>query len=534
MRELEDVIDEKSFRIAVFIDDLDRCLPEKVVELLEAIKLFLDIAGYLFVIGVDREVVKKGISCRYRFFEHRDEKEKEGLVISPDDYLDKMIQLPLELPVIEQGRKRKFIEALLDDSVEFKKHADIIEAGVGDNPRTLKRLVNLLAFIVTLAETLKDNILHDKFEPKESDEHKELIEAHFIPILYIKWSVIVFRYPKEHNTIKGNNKRLIELQQLAARGCENVAAVEAEKAEKEDAPIEISDALRKVLAKGAQFPDDDWLIKRFIHLTESTIVSTGDRAAGMAFHHRYKPGDMVEIPKGIFLYGDDKIEKDIPYDYHMDVFPVTNRQYKEFVDAEKREVPYRDADPARPYNWDKEKTYPKGLDDHPVVLVTFDDAVAYCKWRSEKEGITDKNHYRLPTEVEWEKAARGTDGRVYPWGNDFDFRRLNCADYHVQKVLKDKDEWRREFLEKFYEKNKEKALTSEVGRFADGESPYHCLDMAANVWEWTDSWYEKDESRVVRGGSWLDVGDFCRCANRNRYYPLERFYDLGFRCARTL
>ncbi|MBF8276237.1 MAG: hypothetical protein HW390_1310 [Candidatus Brocadiaceae bacterium] len=217
VRELEDVIDEKSFRIAVFIDDLDRCLPEKAVELLEAIKLFLDIAGYLFVIGVDREVVKKGISYRYQFFEHRDEKEKEGLVISPDDYLDKMIQLPLELPVIEHGRKRKFIEALLDDSVEFKKHADIIEAGVGDNPRTLKRFVNLLAFTVTLAETLKDNILHDKFEPKESDEHKALIKEHFIPILYIKWSIIVFRYPKEHNTIKGNNKRLIELQQLRHR-----------------------------------------------------------------------------------------------------------------------------------------------------------------------------------------------------------------------------------------------------------------------------------------------------------------------------
>ncbi|MBF8276236.1 MAG: protein NirV [Candidatus Brocadiaceae bacterium] len=290
-----------------------------------------------------------------------------------------------------------------------------------------------------------------------------------------------------------------------------------------------------MLAKGEQFPDDDWLIKRFVHLTESTVVSAGGSAAGTASYHRYKPGDMVKIPKGTFLYGDDRIEKDIPYDYLMDVFPVTNRQYKEFVDAEKRDVPYRDEDSIRPYNWDKEnRTYPKGLDDHPVVLVTHNDAVAYCKWRSKKEGITDPNHYRLPTEEEWEKAARGTDGRVYPWGNDFDFRKLNCADYQVQKVLKVDDEWRSEFREKFYEKNKEKALTSEVGRFADGESPYHCLDMAGNVWEWTDSWYDEDKFRVVRGGSWILGGDYCRCADRGRDTPLGWFLGLGFRCARTL
>ena len=534
VHELEGVIDEKSYRIAVFIDDLDRCLPENAVKLLEAMKLFLDIAGYLFVLGVDREVVKKGISYHYRFFEQRDEKEKDGLIISPENYLDKMIQLPLELPVIEQGMKKKFIEELLDNSQEFKEHADIIEAGVGDNPRTLKRFVNLLAFTVTLAETLKDNIINDKVAPTESNDHKELIRNYFIPILYIKWSTIVLRYPKEHNAIKGNKKRLIELQQLATKGVEKVGNIGEKKTETAVSTPEIDDALRKVLSKGEQFPNDDWLITRFIHLTESTVVSASDRAAGTATHHRFKPGDRVNIPKGKFLYGDDKVEKDIPYDYLMDVFPVTNRQYKEFIDEEKRNVPYRNEDWARPYNWDEDnRTYPKGLDDHPVVLVTFDDAVAYCEWRSKKEGTTDSKHYRLPTEEEWEKAARGTDGRVYPWGNDFDFRKLNCADYHVQKVLKDSDTWLREFREIFLEKNKEKALTSEVGRFSDGESPYYCLDMAGNVWEWTDSWY-KDKTRVVRGGSWRDGGDICRCANRYWDDPIDWYGLLGFRCAMPL
>ncbi|MBW2738764.1 MAG: hypothetical protein JRE64_07905, partial [Deltaproteobacteria bacterium] len=99
-----------------------------------------------------------------------------------------MIQLPFELPPIEFGRKQKFIQSMLGDSDEFKEHSDIIEMGVGDNPRTLKRFVNLLVFTVRLAETIKENILQDKVEPKETEEHKDLLRDYFIPILYVKWA----------------------------------------------------------------------------------------------------------------------------------------------------------------------------------------------------------------------------------------------------------------------------------------------------------------------------------------------------------
>ena len=533
--ELKSAIDEKSFRIVVFIDDLDRCLPEKAVEILESIKLFLDIEGYLFVIGVDRDVVRKGISYHYRFFEHREEKEKEALIISPEDYLDKMIQLPLELPAIEPGRKRTFIENLVGDSVEFKKHARIIDAGIGDdprafNPRALKRFINLLAFTVSLAETLKDNIINDKVTPKESEAHKKLIQDNFIPILYIKWTIIVYRYPEVHNDIKGNKKLLIELQ-TAASGEKKPEVPTGEKAAKEG--VQLDERLKMVLKEGKEFPDDDWLIERFIHLTESTVISTKERTETAGYRKSFKPGDRVLIPKGKFLYGDDKIEKVIDNDYEIDVFPVTNKQYKEFIDERKDyPVPYREEDWAEPYNWNKEKrTYFDGLGDHPVVLVSYEDAVAFCEWRSAKEGAG----FRLPTEEEWEKAARGEDGRNYPWGNEFDFNKLNCADYHVQKVLKDYDAWVKEFREVFFKENKGKALTSEVGRFADGANPYGCLDMAGNVWEWTDSWYDKDKTlRVLRGGSWHDEGFKCRCALRFGFNANDRYSDLGFRCARTL
>ena len=529
-KQLQEAVDEKLFRIVVFVDDLDRCLPDKAVELLEAIKLFLDIEGYLFVIGVDREVVKKGISYRYRFYEHREEKEKDDLIISPEEYLDKMIQLPLELPTIEHGRKKTFIESLMGDSDDFKEHSDlIIDAGIGDNPRSLKRFINLLAFIVNLAETLKENIINDKAKSNETEAHKELLREYFIPLLYMKWTIIVFRYPKIHNDIKGNPKKLIEIQSAATD--DNISPkTEDEKTEKKG--MQIDERLRKVLAKGTEFPDDDWLIERFIHLTESTVVSKVDKARTAGYAQSFKHGETVQIAKGIFLYGEDKTKKEIDYDYHIDVFPVTNKQYKIFIDETKHEVPYSEDENSKPYIWDKGKqTFPEGMGGHPVVLVSHNDATAFCKWRSEKEGI----EVRLPTEEEWEKAARGRDGREYPWGEKFDYKRLNCADYHVKKELKDYDEWEKKFSDGFYEKNKTKALTTEVGRFTDGVSPYDCHDMAGNVWEWTSSYYDKDkDSFVLRGGSWFSISSNCRCACRNHVAPVSRDSIIGFRCARTL
>ncbi len=109
IKELKDAVDEKMFRIAVFIDDLDRCLPEKAVELLESIKLFLDIEGYLFVLGVAKDVVEKGISYRYRHLDSANDPEGKSKAVSPEDYLEKMIQLPLELPPIEAGKNERIL-----------------------------------------------------------------------------------------------------------------------------------------------------------------------------------------------------------------------------------------------------------------------------------------------------------------------------------------------------------------------------------------------------------------------------------------
>lgn len=167
---------EKEFRIVIFIDDLDRCLPEKAVNLLESVKLFMDIPGYLFVIGVDRDVIEKGIAYHYRHLDHNVEKKEDSATVKSKDYLDKMIQFPLDLPPVEYGYKSGYIKSLLGGNKPYENLAGLIEKGVGDNPRELKRFINLLAFMSWQADTIKKDIL-----AVETDEdNKRLIEAHFI------------------------------------------------------------------------------------------------------------------------------------------------------------------------------------------------------------------------------------------------------------------------------------------------------------------------------------------------------------------
>ena len=223
---------------------------------------------------------------------------------------------------------------------------------------------------------------------------------------------------------------------------------------------------------------------------------------------------MILIPAGEFIMGstegeghnDEQPQITVVLDaFYIDRCEVTNAQYKLFMDATGHKAPMY---------WDDGKyNHPK----QPVVGVTWYDANAYAKWAGK----------RIPTEAEWEKAARGTDGREYPWGNKWDSLKCNSnigSDGYQH--------------------------TTPAASFPDGSSPYGVMNMAANVWEWCADWYGSDYSRsprqnpkghdsggerVLRGGSWCTTDhSYLRCANRNWFSPDFAFDDAGIRCVRDV
>lgn len=194
-------------------------------------------------------------------------------------------------------------------------------------------------------------------------------------------------------------------------------------------------------------------------------------------------------------------------EYQIGRYPVTNAQYAAFVRATGH---------SPPGHWGAEIP-PPGLEDHPVVNVNYEDAKAYCRWLSESTG----EHYRLPTEEEWEKAARGgcPEERRYPWGDEWRYSVCNTEELGLKG-------------------------TTSVHEFESvNRSPFGVVDVAGNVWEWTSSWYQGypgsphksprygHKYRVVRGGSWAYSAYVARISCRGRYEPHEHRPYLGFRIA---
>jgi formylglycine-generating enzyme required for sulfatase activity len=285
--------------------------------------------------------------------------------------------------------------------------------------------------------------------------------------------------------------------------------------------------------------------------------------------------DMILIPEGPFLMGSTKedidrlldldrnietsrLDNEIPQRevflsaYLIDKYPVTNAHYKRFVESggytQKifwSEAGWQYISQSNPLEGDSLDDIFHGEHDCPVVNISWYEAEAFAKWAGK----------RLPTEAEWEKAARGIDGRMYPWGNEFDKTRLNCAEIKIEKP-------------------------TPVMKYPQGQSVYGCFDMAGNVWEWVADWYDSQYYRcaplrdpqgpataeenpyfgrpedvgisiyelksspasnslsgckVLRGGSWNGSGVVhIRCANRDYDEPIYKNDTIGFRCARSL
>jgi formylglycine-generating enzyme required for sulfatase activity len=520
-------------RLAIFVDDLDRCLPDRAVEALEAVKLFLDVPGCVFVLGVAREVIEEGIRVRYADYES---------TLDGAQYLEKIIQIPFALPPITSDAVMGYVRQVTRENLPDDRCETVFAVGLEPNPRRIKRTLNIFSLLWRLAQNRED------LQP--------VIKA----VRLAKIVIIQQYHPRLFRLITGGPHYLIDLEKRF-REQERRDLEAGERPPQDEQAVSagpLSEFLGRSLLRAlltctaAGEPDanfDDALgpagVREYVYLTRSTVQEPSAQAEAAPL---FGP-QMVTIPAGAFLMGTPESELDelsklgvdrgwiqnetpqheVTLDaYAISRYPVTNDEFARFIE----DGGYRERDYWTEAGWKQKEgdgwTQPRYWDDdkwnapsQPVVGVSWYEALAYCNWLAAKTG----RPYRLPSEAEWEKAARGTDGRRYPWGNQWDPARCN---------------------------NKESGpgRTTPVGEYPTGDSPYDVGDLVGQVWEWCSSKYasypylvgdareglEGDDVRILRGGSWADsnFAGVCRCGYRYRYSPWYRGYDGGFRCARTL
>ncbi|GAK60834.1 signal transduction protein [Candidatus Vecturithrix granuli] len=281
----------------------------------------------------------------------------------------------------------------------------------------------------------------------------------------------------------------------------------------------------------------------------SGVEGSGVEGSGVEGSIRLPDIVWCEVPAGKFIMGSNEYSDEGPphrvtlsTPYALSRYPVTNAQYQAFVEDGGYTKQWQRCWSKEGWQW-KEKNVKHGpekyggefdLPNHPVVMVCWYEAAAFCQWltrRLQKAGkLPAHQAIRLPTEAEWEKAARGEDGRTYPWGKKIDPEHANYSDTGL-------------------------GVTTPVGCFPRGASPYGCEDMSGNVWEWCLDQCEWDDKfnivtdtykdgiidpvcvtgsdRVVRGGSWYYGAGYCRSAHRLGGDPGDRIGSVGFRLLRT-
>jgi len=584
---IEEYFVKRSRRLVIIIDDLDRCVPEKAVEVLEAIKLFLDVPGCVFILGVDRDVIVEGIRKFHKFPSYsKESKYRDDLaVISGSNYLEKIIQLPFFLPPLEKGNVKKYINHLLS-GMEYSSIIEVFLAGVEPNPRKIKRTINTFLFLEALSRTEQGQDIDNELLAK-----MVAIQQRFGETVYrdlIEYPSLLFDLEKYFEEVnQKENIRSITLSTMVTDGMtQNKETQRDERRSPQSRDKTLlekyaSNKNLKMLLLSGKKRFRDYSVEPYIYLTKaisftpnSTVdISVDDKiwydlfsnditrirhacdliekpevaahidsllevltnpqkdlafrsSVGIAIGYLGDPrlSRTVKIPEGEFQMGStsdiiqalaikqssnliDKLswetERHTVYleEFEMDLYPVTNQQYKEFVDKTGR-IP--------PLFW-KDIDYPEGTANHPVVGISWHDAMEYAHWVGK----------RLPTEAEWEKAARGTDAREWPWGNEFNTKYCNTNDAKMN-------------------------TTVSVGIFPLNSSPYGLLDMTGNVWEWTSSLYarypyneddgrenlESEGPRVLRGGSFFNDAINGRCAFRNAVLADVKNEFIGFRCCK--
>ncbi|MBN1271893.1 MAG: SUMF1/EgtB/PvdO family nonheme iron enzyme [Candidatus Aminicenantes bacterium] len=473
--------DDEKAALVLFIDDLDRCPPERIKAVLETIKLFLDHEGCVFVIGSAEGIIQNALEGQYR----------EGA----SKFMEKIVQIKFRLPDIPDEEFPDFMEDI-DAEVREKiePYLPLFLKAMEKNPRRVKQFINNL--------NLQRGLHQDRNTGVD-----------FEPIFFV--NILDFVDNDLKNDIVENNQTFFTLKEEIDK-LKNIMKNKPDWTIPQDELDKIPESLRKYVTQ----KDLKDLIDN-INITAKELGSalsykaavtgpvdkeTEEKGERIAFKRetRISPEEnMVEIPAGPFLFRDDKRKNVIEKPFFIDIYPVTNEQFERFI----KEGGYDNKDYWRVESWkwreENNISQPRYWNDpkwnkpgYPVVGVSFYEAEAFAKSLGKS----------LPTEEQWERAARGTDGREYPWGSTFDPKKCNTAESG-------------------------KKGTTRVDLYPNGVSPDGCYDMAGNVWEWTKTEDGKG-IYLLKGGSWFNIRDYARCAARDGLDPWYRLNSVGFRCVR--
>ncbi len=471
--------DDKKAVLVIFIDDLDRCPQPNIIKVLETIKLFMDWPGCVFVIGADDAIIEKALRPIYG-----DDAVK---------FMDKIVQVTFNLPQIRQTDFNGYLDQISPEMKDnIAPYLETIIPALDGNPRRVKRFLNNLS--------LQQGLMQNRGVPVESRH-----------LLY--WNIIDYVYPALREDLKDNPAILESILALIDNIKGDLTAGRWEISDDTMEKHKVPDSLRPYLKQPAlidlfgKFTVNREALDTLI--TFSSVVESAEETQAkieVTTSGMLKLDKMVEIPAGGFLYGDNKEKRTIVTPFLIDVYPVTNALFERFIQAggydnenlwDENGLKWKhEMNIHRPKYWEDTQF---NRPEQPVVGVSLYEAQAYARW-ADKE---------LPTEEQWERAARGTDGRKYPWGDEFDIEKANTEESGISR-------------------------TTRVTRYPNGTSPDGCYDMAGNVWEWTRSFYDEDQDAyALRGGSWDSSRSYARCAIRVKD-PGERFYEIGFRCVRTV
>ena len=583
-------VSDLNARLVVFIDNLDRCRPGKAFEVLHAIEKYLSVPGCIFVIGSSPSLFQKASANDTNV--EPDSLVTADTPEVNRDLMDKMIQLPFTLPALGKETGRAFVRMLMKEAAvpacevlfsslafsprQIKRCINAFRLqwrienerpNVSCDPGLMAKVVAIQQLSPALYHVLQKDpeffkAIESYFLNQNNEQSKAATPAlaraqrdkmlgplsSLVTDVENELRLLFTMFGEEIGTLKFSNLTTAELSAYVGLqtvgGTQTVTSAPAVDQSVTVSEVGLSETRGpEERGDGAGTPEGEEgekevevlpRVKAPVKKQEQSIAPEVTKADYIKQHSIYAP-QLVEIPAGPFYMGstvaqlkemqDLGLNRDVASwespmatvelsTYLISKYPITNVEYKAFL---------RDSDYKEPAGW--EDGEPSEANDHPIVRVSWHDADNFCKWLSEKT----ERQFDLPTEAQWEKASRGAEHRLYPWGDKWNNAVLNSLETGLLK-------------------------TTPVGFFSPrGDSPYGIADMAGNVWEWCkdtfneEAYYQfKDENtrnpiilegsgyKVMRGGAFNNGKYSARCSIRGRYNPESKGNAIGFRVVMNL